>query len=187
MAVERACGGGAGRLARAGRDAAAGPGRAAEARNRGGAAVSIERSAHRLYAHISWTTLDRLPLLASRLRPPLEGQLIALARRLDTEPVAAVALGDRVHLLLRYKPAQPLARLVGALKRGSAEMLERAGEPVTWGSGFAAASVGAGELRRAVRALAELAEREEEGTGPRPGAEGGRRLLTPSSRPEPRR
>ncbi|MFQ5890132.1 MAG: transposase [Gemmatimonadota bacterium] len=130
----------------------------------------MERATHRLYAVVCWTTLGRLPLIRSAVRATMEGHLIALCRRLDVEPVSVTVLCDRVHLLVRTKPTHSIARLVGALKRGGRESLQSAGEPVRWGAGFAAISVGSREVRRVMRLLAELAEREER-------REGGRRRL----------
>jgi REP element-mobilizing transposase RayT len=86
----------------------------------------------------------------------VEGQLIAIARRLDAEPMAVRAAPDRVRLLLRLKPGHTLASLVPRLKHGSQDALTRAGRGVHWASGFAAASVSADDVRDVIRRIGDL-------------------------------
>lgn len=115
-----------------------------------------ERAAHRIYVLLAWSTLGRLPLLSSDLRGQVEGQLIALCRRLDAEPVVVRAGVDRVRLLLRLTPAHALAVLVPRLKAGSREALTAAGRGVDWASGYAATTVGSAAVRRAIRRVGRL-------------------------------
>ena len=119
-----------------------------------------ERAAHNIYVHLAWTTLAGLPLMSRDLRGQVEGQLIALARRLDAEPLAVRAAADRVRLLLRLKPTHELATLVPRLKRGSQEALTAAGRGVHWASGYAAATVGSDAVREVMRRVEALDERE---------------------------
>lgn len=115
-----------------------------------------ERAAHRIYVHIGWWTLGRLPLMPVDLQWMAEGQIIALARRLDAEPIAVRAASDRVRLLLRLKPGHTLATLVPRLKEGSQEALTRAGRGVHWASGFAVASVSTDAVRDVIRRIGDL-------------------------------
>ncbi|MGI9037904.1 MAG: hypothetical protein ACR2GQ_03480, partial [Gemmatimonadota bacterium] len=115
-----------------------------------------ERAAHRIYMHLGWWTLGRLPLMPVDLQWLVEAQIIALSRRLDAEPVAVRAASDRVRLLLRIKPGHSLASLVPRLKHGSQDALTRAGRGVHWASGFAAASVSADAVRDVVRRIGDL-------------------------------
>ena len=50
------------------------------------------RRPHRIYIHVGWSTLGRLPLLPRDLRGAVELCLISLCRRLDAEPLAVRAL-----------------------------------------------------------------------------------------------
>lgn len=113
-----------------------------------------EPSVHRLYAHLAWGTLDRLPLAGPRTALVLESELIALCRRLDVEPVEVSVEADRVHLLVRFKPNQALGELVRRLKDGSADAARRRGAALRWGRGWAAATVTPGEVRELKRRLA---------------------------------
>jgi REP element-mobilizing transposase RayT len=117
------------------------------------------RSAHRLYVHLLWPTLGRLPLIPQAVRGVVEGHLIALCRRLDAEPLCVRVLADRAHALVRFKPNHSVGRLVSHLKTGSEEALAAAGRPVRWGRGYAARTVGAGEVRRARRRIVSLRDR----------------------------
>ena len=115
-----------------------------------------ERAAHRIYVLLAWSTLGRLPLMSSELRGQVEGQLIALCRRLDAEPVAVRAGADRVRLLLRLTPAHAIAVLVPRLKSGSRDALVAAGRGVDWASGYAATTVGSAAVREAIRRVRRL-------------------------------
>lgn len=135
---------------------------------------AAERGSHRLYAQILWTTLGELPLVRRRRVAAIEGHLIALCRRLDVEPMAVSVTSDRVHLIVRFKPAHSLSEVASRLKGGSNAGLVRMRAPVRWGAGYAVASVGPAEVRRLMRELTTRSERfvsqgrpasEEEVTG----------------------
>lgn len=115
---------------------------------------TTEPAAHRLYAHVAWTTLGELPLMGPRLAVVVESQVIALCRRLDVEPLEVHAAASRVHLLVRFKPAHSLAEVARRVKEGTGETLARDGSPVRWGRGFVVATVAPGEVRRRLRRLA---------------------------------
>lgn len=118
-----------------------------------GAAAVVEtglpdRSAHRLYVEVVWTTVDRLSLVAPAARAPIEAQIITLCRRLDVEPVAVRVTSSRVRLLLRFKPSHSLGAVVSAIKLGSQDAAVLSGRPVRWARGFAALTLSGTEVRR---------------------------------------
>jgi REP element-mobilizing transposase RayT len=119
-------------------------------------ALPAEKSTHRIYVHVAWATLGRLPLMPTDLRGAVEAHLITLCRRLDVEPVAVRATADRVMLLLRLKPNHTLGTLVSRLKSGSQEALSDAGRGVHWGSGFAATTVGVEAVHNVARLIWRL-------------------------------
>lgn len=129
------------------------------------------RAAHRLYCHFVWPTLGRIPLISREVAPVLERHVITLCRRLDAEPVCVRAFSDRLHLLLRLKPAHAPGTIVARLKGGSERLLQLGGHTVRWGRGYAAATVSGGEVRAAMRRIHRLAEGPlgpEPSPGPRP-------------------
>lgn len=120
---------------------------------RGGRGRLVERGVHRLYVHVAWTTLQRLPLLGPRSRDSVHFHLTALSRRLGAEPVRVCPLRDRVHLVLRIGAGQDVGRLVTRLKRGSGDALDGEGVPALWGRGYAATTVGPARLPRLLERL----------------------------------
>lgn len=116
------------------------------------------RAAHRLYAHVVWPTLGRIPLVTRPAGNALERHIIVLCRRLDVEPLCVRVLPDRAHVLLRFKPGHAVARLVTRLKNGSEAALDAEGHAVRWGRGYAAVSVGGGDVRRVMRRIVHLRE-----------------------------
>jgi hypothetical protein len=114
---------------------------------------SPERSAHRLYAEIVWTTVDLLPLVSLEARAATESHIIALCRRLDVEPVAVRVTASRARLVLRFKPSHCLTAVVTAIKLGSQDAAAVAGRPIRWSRGFAAQSLSVTEVRRRARRL----------------------------------
>ena len=74
-----------------------------------------DRGAHRLYAHVVWPTLGRVPLITTPARDALERHLIAVCRRLDAEPLCVRVLPDRAHVLLRFKPGHSVATSKGRI------------------------------------------------------------------------
>lgn len=113
---------------------------------------------HRLYLHAAWTTLQRLPLVAPERAYAVEGQVIALCRRLDVEPVGVLARRDRLHLLLKLKPGQTPAAVADRVRSGSTEALVRAGEPVRWARSAALATVSPSEVPYLKRLLTDRIE-----------------------------
>ena len=113
-----------------------------------------EPVSHRLYVLVAWGTLQGLPLLAPRIALLLEGDLIRLARRLDVEPLEVSAEADRVRLLLRFKPSQPIGPVALRLKDGADAAVRGHDSPVRWGRGWAAATVPPGAVRDLRRRLA---------------------------------
>ena len=114
------------------------------------------RRPHRIYIHIGWSTLGRLPLMPRDLRGAVELCLISLCRRLDAEPLAVRATADSVRMALRLKPSHAPATLVRQLKTGSQESLTDAGRGIHWGSGFASTTIGVDEVRHTIRLINRL-------------------------------
>ncbi|MEJ2482110.1 MAG: transposase [Gemmatimonadota bacterium] len=114
-----------------------------------------DRAAHRLYAEVVWSTVDRIPLIAPEVRGSIEAHIIALCRRLDVEPVAVRVTASRARMLIRFKPSHSLGAVVASLKLGSQDAAVLAGRPVQWSRGFAALSRSVTEVRRRARRLTD--------------------------------
>lgn len=108
---------------------------------------------HALFAHLVWTTLDRLPLIDSRRANAVEAHLISISRRLDVRPLALAAAPDHVQMLIRFTPAQSLAELVRSLQTNSSDQLVRAGHPVHWSARYSASTVSPEDVRDVMRRI----------------------------------
>ncbi len=111
---------------------------------------------HRLYVHLAWTTLGRVPTIAPARRASVESHLLAACRRLGAEPVETCVLPDRVHLLVRLPAGLSVYDLGDRVRVTSEVLLRRAGYVVRWSREFAARSVSPREVRRVRRRIASL-------------------------------
>lgn len=134
---------------------------------------------HRLYVHIAWSTLARVPAIAPERRAAIETHMLSVCRRLGVEPVEARALGDRVHLLVRLPSTISVTEVASAVREDVTARLAHAGRVVRWTPGFAAVSVSPAEVRRAKKRLASL----EDVAAPPPRRRPKRRDLRPAGLP----
>src|SRR5437016_1311943 len=81
----------------------------------------------RFYAHLSWTTWARLPLIDERVAHFLGPFLLAEAKRHGARVMEMGIVRDHVHLLLELPPVYDAPRLVQGLKGASARIANRDG------------------------------------------------------------
>jgi REP element-mobilizing transposase RayT len=99
-----------------------------------------------LYAHLTWTTLRRAPLIDAAIADLLGRFLPAQAGRFGVEVIAVGLVQDHVHLLLQLPVSCPIAQLVQQLKGASARVANRDGVappdlPLRWERGYDLRSV----------------------------------------------
>ena len=111
---------------------------------------------HRLYVHLAWTTLARVPTLEASRRASIESHLLAACRWLGVEPIETFVMADRVHLLARIPASLPVADLALRARTAVEELLGSAGQVVHWSRDFAAVTVSPRDVRRVRRRLASL-------------------------------
>ena len=105
---------------------------------------------HRFYAHITWTTRDRAPLIDATLAR----FLMRFLRQVGTQERARVLeigmVADHVHILVRLHPTTAIPRLMQRLKGGSA-VLSKTPTPghqgLRWAKGYSIHSVNPKQLR----------------------------------------
>jgi REP-associated tyrosine transposase len=104
----------------------------------------------RIYAHLTWTTFGRLPLIDNAVAAFLEKFLAAECQRHGARMLAVGVVRDHVHLLLELPAAFNIARLVQGLKGASARLANRDGivrhESLRWAQGYDLRSVGPRQL-----------------------------------------
>lgn len=82
-------------------------------------------AAHRLYFHLTWSTLNRLPMIDPATRDFLDEFVRRTAAQERAEIVALAILRTHVHVLLRSGPRFDLSRLVQLMKGGSSYAASR--------------------------------------------------------------
>ena len=104
----------------------------------------------RLYAHLTWTTLQRQPLINAGVADFLRRFLPREASRHGTRVLALGIVTDHVHLVLRLPPVINTPRLVQGLKGASARLANRDGltprAPLHWAEGYDLRTVGVRQL-----------------------------------------
>jgi len=106
-------------------------------------------SAHQLFIHLAWTTLDRLPMIDAATRSFLEEFFRKTASRQDVEIVELAMLKTHVHLVVRIPPRIDLPRFVQFCKGGSSYAASRQPDNVLglrWAPEYSATSVGPRQL-----------------------------------------
>src|SRR6266498_4181376 len=117
-------------------------------------------SAHQLFIHLVWTTLDRVPMIDAPTRRFLEEFFKKTASRQDVEIVELAMLKTHVHMIVRTPPRIDLPRLVQFFKGGSSYAASRLPGNVLglrWAPEYSATTVGPRQVERAIRYLANQA------------------------------
>ena len=114
-------------------------------------------SPHRLYIHLAWSTLARVPALDPTRRAAIETHVLACCRWMGAEPVEVCVLPDRVHLLVRVPATLSVRELAGRVRQDVEGFLADSGTVVRWAPGFAAVTVTPGEVRRTRKRIVGLA------------------------------
>jgi REP element-mobilizing transposase RayT len=101
-------------------------------------------SRHRIYFHITWSTLGRRPMIDALTGEFLNTFLRRTAASQEAEIVELALLRTHVHVLLRTPPRFDLERLVHRMKGGSSYAANRLPGNVTglrWNRRYAVSSV----------------------------------------------
>jgi len=108
----------------------------------------------RLYLHVTWTTLNRLPLISESVRRFLDGFLRTKAKQHRTNVLAVGMVSDHVHMVVEVEPVFDLPALMQGLKGASARIANRDGHaelrPLQWSAGYDARTVGVSQLRSVI-------------------------------------
>lgn len=106
----------------------------------------------RIYAHLSWTTFARTPLITEPIAEFLCRFLLEEATRHGARAIELGVVRDHVHMLLELPAAFDVPRMIQGLKGTSARLANRDGiaghTPLQWAQGYDLRSVGIEQLRR---------------------------------------
>jgi REP element-mobilizing transposase RayT len=117
-----------------------------------------------LYAHLTWTTLGRQPLIDAAVADMLRRFLPAQAERFGVLVMALGIVRDHVHMLLFLPAGCPIAQLVQALKGASARVANRDGvasadRPLRWARGYDLRSVSPQAVARVAEYVRDQGDR----------------------------
>ena len=117
-----------------------------------------------IYAHMTWTTRLRAPLITASVADFLEGFLRAQAARFSVHVLAIGMVTDHVHVLLHMPAGCDVSKLAQYLKGASARVANRdgitePGLPLRWARGYDFRSVSPQALPSVERYLREQATR----------------------------
>jgi putative transposase len=120
----------------------------------------------RIYAHLSWTTFARAPLITERVGDFLCRLLIEETTRHGARAIELGVVSDHVHVLLELPPAFDVPRMVQGLKGASARLANRDGiaghTRLQWAQGYDLRSVGVEQLRRVAEYVRDQKRRQGE-------------------------
>src|SRR6266496_1676371 len=117
-------------------------------------------SAHQIFIHLLWTTLERRPMINEQTKSFLDDYFKKTAARQDVQIVDVEILRTHVHMVVRTPPRIDLPRLVQFFKGGSSHAASRLPGDVLglrWAPEYSATSVGPRQVERAIRYLANQA------------------------------
>src|SRR5881397_2443704 len=106
-------------------------------------------SAHRIFIHLVWTTLDRQPMINEPTKTFLDDYFKKTAARQDVQIVDVEILRTHVHMVIRTPPRIDLPRLVQFFKGGSSFAASRQPDNVLglrWAPEYSSTSVGPRQL-----------------------------------------
>jgi putative transposase len=116
----------------------------------------------RLYAHLTWTTLRRLPLVNPEVARFLDRFLRQEAARHGARVLATGIVSNHVHAIVQLPPVIDIPRLVQGLKGASARIANRDGlmprARLRWADGYDLRSVGVRQLPGVLRYVSAQAE-----------------------------
>ena len=108
----------------------------------------------RLFLHVTWTTLDRRPIIGRRERAFLREFLPAEVVRHGAAVLALGIVSDHVHMVVRLPGAFDVPRLMQGLKGASARIASKDSSKsltgLRWAKGYHAASVSPSALARTI-------------------------------------
>jgi REP element-mobilizing transposase RayT len=106
-------------------------------------------SAHQLFIHLVWTTLNRMPMIDPSTESFLEEFFKKTASKQDVEIVELAMLRTHVHMVIRTPPRIDLPRLVQFFKGGSSFAASRQPNNILglpWAPEYSSTSVGPRQL-----------------------------------------
>ena len=119
-----------------------------------------------LHFHIVFGTKFRKPLLTPPLLNPTHAYLGGCVRKTGAVPIQIGSITSHVHMLVRLKPTDSVARLLHDVKKPSSDWLRRemGCDNFYWQDGYSAFTVGRSGIDRVCEYIATQAEHHRKKT-----------------------
>lgn len=117
-----------------------------------------------LNIQIVFSTKDRNRYLTDAIRARAFEYIGGIARGLGAIPLEIGGVEDHVHLLLRIRATHSVSHLVQEIKKASTHWLREEIRDFSWQGGYAALSVGYGEVAEVTRYIQNQAEHHRKKT-----------------------
>ena len=122
----------------------------------------------RLYYHLVWATIERLPLITPETEPKLYDYIVSRAREEGSLVHAIGGIENHVHLVVSIPPRIAIGEFMRLIKGGSSHFVNfEAGQPkvnFNWQKGYGVFSLGETQLEKAVSYARNQKRHHREGT-----------------------
>lgn len=111
----------------------------------------MAHSYSRIAVHLIFSTKDRRPLIAERIRLELNAYLVGILRKLESPSIRTNTTFDHAHSLFLLSKKQALDFVIEELKRSSSKWVKTKSPAYAdfyWQIGYAAFSVGQADIKR---------------------------------------
>jgi len=97
-----------------------------------------------LYAHLVWSTWDRMPILTYDIREKVFAAIAVKCRELKCTPLAVGGIDNHVHVLVRFPATVSVALLAQEIKGSSSHLIThvlKPGSAFRWQGAYAAYTI----------------------------------------------
>jgi putative transposase len=118
----------------------------------------MSQSLSNVYIHLIFSTKDRKPWLAKRVRAKLNAYVAGILKQHDCIGIEIQCVEDHIHILFRLGRTISIADIVGEVKTGSSKhlkTLDGAMQHFAWQHGYGAFSVSESNIQEVRRYIQE--------------------------------
>ena len=105
----------------------------------------------KLLMHVTFSTKDRLPLIAPDAEPDLFAYIGGICRRMESPLLTVNGVPDHVHLLVSLAKTVSLSELLLNIKRDSSKLMKERAPGFGWQDGYFGFSIGESGVRPCTR------------------------------------
>jgi putative transposase len=124
----------------------------------------------RVYYHLVWATLDRLPLIVSEAEGELHDYIAGKSRSLSCPMHAINGVADHIHIVVSIPPDLSISSYVKRIKGSSSRFMNQINLPhkFAWQREYGVFSLGSKQLEQAIAYVQNQKQHHAQGTIVRP-------------------